>query len=505
MGYRFELQHANIVAHLLDGDIETFIKLAREENNWQTLRYFFRKNLEERMFFSSRRYEKEFYHLFEELEYLVKRGDFFEKPYMYKFEKHFYRLSHLIGRAKVKGLLLSGHHDKYMNDRYLLKKLVEIHPEDSCLILQITDMHLGVEGEKSVTLLNAFRAFEEALKNYDKFPGVLLWDNDDTLFIPTSNEEDVIRIFEMLTYNWHRPLQALKERFYKEKNYIYLLHMSDLHLGKVTHGRKKELIRLIDNHSIHKDDVPIVPIITGDLMDSPNSDNKDKVDDFVRELNTKFIHKTISILGNHDVDEKGVFSFFRKNKQATISLVSSNSIDIFKEYKLIIIKICSNRGGNLAQGEIGEEQLIEIASELDNIENFDQYTCIAILHHHPVEISIPSWHDRRWYEKILGKYHETTMELKDSDRFLEWCRERNIKTILHGHKHIPHIQKENGVYCIGAGSSTGEVKHVDNRKTYISYNVIKYDLDLKKPIQASIYFEDVIGTNVKHLKTELLI
>jgi len=504
MGYRFELQHANIVAHLIDGNIETFLDLIQEDENWYPLKEFFRKNVEEKMFFSSKRYEKEFDRLFKELQRFIERRDFFEKSYRYEFTEHFYPLSKLIGRAKVKALLLPGPDDRYMYDRYLLERLVHIHPEDSCLILQISDID-RIENKKSVTLLNVFRAFEEALKNYDKFPGVLLWDKNDTLFIPTNNEEDVIKIFEILTYKWRKPLQALREKFFQEKNYIYLLHMSDLHLGKVTHGRKKELFRLIDNHSIHKDNVQIIPIITGDLMDSPNPNNKDKVDDFVRELNTKFTHQAVSVLGNHDVDEKGIFSFFRKNKQATINLFSNNPIEIFEEYKLIIIKVCSNREGHLARGKIGEEQLIEIASELDKIENIDQYTCIAILHHHPVQIEAPDWQDSHWYEKILGNYHEKTMELVDSDRFLEWCRTRNIQTILHGHKHIPNIQKENNVYCIGAGSSTGEVKHVDNRKTYISYNIIKYDLNLKKPIQTSIYFEDVIGTNIKHLKTELLV
>ena len=500
MGYRFELQHANMVAHLIDGNIETFIDLAKEEENWHPLREYIRKNLDEKMFFSTRRYEKEFYHLFHKLEYLIKDKYFHRKPNRY-FEKHLYKLSHLISKAKVKGLLLSGYNDGFMTDRYLLEKLVDLHPEDSCLILQISDLSF----EKSVRLINTFRAFEEALKNFDKFPGVLLWDEQDTLFIPVNNEEDVVEIFEILALERHRPLQYLKKRFYQKRNYIYLLHMSDLHLGKVTHGRKRELFRLLNNHSIHKDDVPIIPIVTGDLMDSPNQSNKDKVDDFIREINSKFNHNTISVLGNHDVDEKGIFSFFRKNKQATMNLLSNSSMEIFEEYKLIIIKICSNRGGNLARGEVGEEQLIEIASELDTISNLNQYTCIAILHHHPIDISNPDWNDRHWYEKILGRYHDKTMELVDSERFLEWCNQRNIKTILHGHKHIPNIEKENDVFCIGAGSSTGEVKHIDERKTYISYNVIKYDLDFKKPIQASIYFEDVIGTNAKHLKTELLI
>ncbi|MGE4455475.1 MAG: metallophosphoesterase [Arcobacteraceae bacterium] len=500
MGYRFELQHANMVAYLIDGNIETFIDLAREVENWQPLKEFFKNNLEKRMFFSSREYEKEFYYLFHELEHLMKDGGFHEKPNRH-FKKHLYELSHLIGRAKVKGLLLSGRNNRFMTDRNLLKKLVDIHPEDSCLILQISDLTF----EKSVNLINTFRAFEEALKNFDKFPGVLLWDDQNTLFIPTKNEENVIEVFEILAYERHQPLQYLKERYYKKENYIYLLHMSDLHLGKVTHGRKNELFRLLNNHSIHKDDVPIIPILTGDLMDSPNQNNKNKVDDFISELNTQFNHKAISVLGNHDVDESGIFSFFRKNKQATMNLFSKSKLQIFNEYRLIIIKICSNRGGNLARGEVGEEQLTEIASELDNVPNIEQYTCIAILHHHPIEISNPDWYDRHWYEKILGRHHEKTMELIDSERFLEWCRVRNIKTILHGHKHIPNIQKENHVYCIGAGSATGEIKHVDNRKTYISYNVIKYDLDRNEPIQASIYFEDVIGTSVKHLKTEVLV
>jgi predicted phosphodiesterase len=286
---------------------------------------------------------------------------------------------------------------------------------------------------------------------------------------------------------------------------VPLLHLSDLHLGKVTHGRKNELIRLIDSHSMHKDDVPILPIITGDLMDTPNQDNKEKVEEFLRELNTKFNHRAITILGNHDIDKKGIFSFFRKDKQATISLVSQDPIELYEEYKLIIIKICSNQGGNLACGEVGEEQLINIGSKLDCIENINDYTLLAVLHHHPIEIQIPDWHSKKWYEEILGAFHENTMKLVDSERFLLWCNERNIKTVLHGHKHIPNIQKENDVYCIASGSSTGEIEHTDKNKTYISYNLIKYDLEQRTPIQATIYFEGVIGTNIKHLKTEALV
>jgi len=503
MGYRFELQHANMVAHLIDGNIETFFDLAKGEENYGVLRNFFRQNLEENVFFSTRRYEKNFYRLFHELEHLMHERDFHDFPHKHIY-RHLLEVSRLIGRSKVKGLLLSGHRDRFMTDMHLLERLVDIHPEDSCLILQISDLSY----EKSATLLNAFWAFEEAIKQFDKFPGVLLWDDTDTLFLPISEEVEVVEIFERLLLERHKPIHALK-KYYSERrqdnNYIYLLHMSDLHLGKVTHGRKKELLRLIDGHSMHDDDVPILPIITGDLMDTPNQDNKDKVEEFLRELNTKFNHRAITILGNHDIDQKGVFSFFRKNKQATISLVSQDPVEVYEEYKLVIIKICSNQGGNLACGEVGEDQLINLGLKLDHIHNINDYTLIAILHHHPIEIKIPDWHSKKWYEAILGPFHENTMKLVDSERFLLWCKERNIKTVLHGHKHIPNIQKEQDVYCIASGSSTGEIEHTDKNKTYISYNLIKYDLALRTPIQATIYFEDVIGTNIKHLKTEALV
>jgi hypothetical protein len=118
MGYRFELQHANMVAHLIDGNIETFLDLARGEENYHVLRNFFRQNLEQNVFFSTRKYERRFYHLFHELEYLMHKRDFVKFPHKYLY-RHLREASHLIGRSKVKGLLLSGHSDRFMTDIHL--------------------------------------------------------------------------------------------------------------------------------------------------------------------------------------------------------------------------------------------------------------------------------------------------------------------------------------------------------------------------------------------------
>lgn len=505
MGYRFELQHANMVAHLLDGNIDAFIDCFSGVQDFNPLKEFISSNRREKRFFSSREYEHEFEEILHDLERLVNRLKFKDGNKIYskmEFNHQIFRLSRHIRRAKVKALLLSSHKKNFISEVRMLEEIVNIHPEDSCLILQTPPL----ENKQSVQLFNAFRGFEEALKHYDEFPGVLLWDEDESIFISVDNERDTIGIFEHLLLNTHKPIQALKKYYsYKsKKKYIYLLHLSDLHLGGVTHGRKNELLRLIDSHSIHKDDVPIIPIITGDLMDSPNQNNKDKVEDFTRELNMKFNHESIAVLGNHDVDSSGISSFFRANKQATISLLNHSRIEKFDKYLLIIIKFCSNQNGNLAQGEIGEEQLTKVATELDAIKNIKYYTLIAILHHHPIEITTPDWYKGKWFERVLGRLHNNTMKLNDANRFIDWCKERKVKAILHGHKHIPNISEVDGISCIGAGSSTGNIKHTDNGKTYISFNVIKYDLTRYEPTQATIYFEETIGTGVKHISVETL-
>lgn len=71
------------------------------------------------------------------------------------------------------------------------------------------------------------------------------------------------------------------------------------------------------------------------------------------------------------------------------------------------------------------------------------------------------------------------MKLVDADLFLEWIEKRNIKLVLHGHKHIPNFGLYKDIKVIAAGSSTGKVRHVDPRKTYLSYNLIKYNIRIQ--------------------------
>ena len=148
---------------------------------------------------------------------------------------------------------------------------------------------------------------------------------------------------------------------------------------------------------------------------------------------------------------------------------------------------------------------MNVGNEIDAIPEKDKLNFIALLHHHPKEIENPDWYAKDWYEAFLGKNNfEKTMKLVDADLFLQWIEKRGIKLILHGHKHIPKIHKHNDITIIAAGSSTGKVRHKEDGKTFLTYNLIKYDIVNKRPVSCSIIAEEILGSGTKNMLLHLL-
>ena len=131
-----------------------------------------------------------------------------------------------------------------------------------------------------------------------------------------------------------------------------------------------------------------------------------------------------------------------------------------------------------------------------------QYKLVAVLHHHVTHIETPDFYDERWYKKILPKdFLDNSLRLIDADLFLEWMKQRNVKLVLHGHKHIPFISEQDGIHIISCGSSTGQVTHKDRRKTYLSYNVLKFTTD---SVVCSQFAEELLGAGVKDIHSTII-
>ncbi len=524
MGYSFSLKNANAVGHLVEGNVITFLDESSRSVEMLRPNIEFIDRLVTRThedFYTSELFWEK---LSPDIDWLRNtwkdvKGEFESLSNGNIQEKGFLRHSRLLGfldalsrilsRCKIKTLLLPGFNDSRLNrlmtERFVLHDLVRIHPDDSALILQMKERL----SQKNTSILNTFSKFETAYNHIDLWPGVLLWNDEDSLFLKVDSERELYDIYEVLRYE-RGSFNYLRTHFewkQEAKKHAYFFHLSDLHFGNQESNRRKlRLTKILETHlSKLNDKSTAIPIITGDLMDSPNDSNKNTYLEFCELIKSKGFENPIQILGNHDVDTGGIFKILSNQKSVISSLSGSKSIEVYNDINLAFIRFNSNTGGNLAQGEIGSDQLMNIGNEIDSIPNKEELNFIALLHHHPKEIENPKWYAKDWYEAFLGKNAlEKTMKLVDADIFLRWIENRGIKLILHGHKHIPNIQKHNDITIIASGSSTGKVKHVEEGKTFLTYNLIKYDVENKKPVLCSIIAEEILGSGTKNMLLQVL-
>lgn len=288
-------------------------------------------------------------------------------------------------------------------------------------------------------------------------------------------------------------------------NNAHLIHLSDLHIGK-KHQLTKEnrLVQLLRNHLVNnRPDLDVYTFISGDLIDNPTEQNAAKYIDFKDKLEMIGLKEPVSVLGNHDIHFSGLLRTGKQLKNAITSLAVEEDISIFNELGLIVVKFNSNIDGKFAQGKVGVEQLARIGNLLDRVPNLNSYCLIAMLHHHPFELDEPNWMRRSWYEQLIGKFWmNESLKLVDSDIFIQWIQNRGIRYIIHGHKHIPTLFERKNINIISAGSSTGNVLHEHNSKTFLTYNYINYNIDLKTPLSTTIVFEDLMGAGTRHYQIQ---
>jgi hypothetical protein len=514
MGFRFSLQNANAVGHLVNKNVGAFLDetLRSEASLEPNIKFLenlisgsdFRSNDETAIrLLASLRHRWPYIRVLLQHHPKSKEG----KKEVLEFLS---ATAMILSRCRVKTILLPGFGaselDHLMMGNELLNELVQRYaPGEAVLILQLKEM----PNVKDVSLLNVFAPFETALHRIDEWPGVLIWNSlfEEEYFLKVESRQDIHSIYDVISNAGLRGLRAGalnrrddNYRMFGKRKYAYLFHLSDLHFGdKQSNHRKSRLLAILGKEMSRLRDAEVcIPIITGDLMDSPTIDNKNTYTEFHRELQKIGFSKPIHLLGNHDVDTGGFIKMLTQQKAAIVGVNEVDSLEILDQLNLVFIRFNSNIGGHFAQGMVGEDQLSALGNELDNLR--DEFTCIALLHHHPTEIENPDWYSRDWYEALLGTIgYEKSMRLVDSEIFLEWINKRGIKLILHGHKHIPNIRVQDGITIVAAGSATGKVSHKDKNKTYLSYNLIKYDIENRRPVSCTIIAEDVIGSGAKNV------
>lgn len=543
MGYCFTLETANAVAQLTDGKVSAcFNALVSDREILLDFKNSL-QNFDENMYTSDRRrqeYSPIIQHLVENIEsyYYSMNENYADKTKAEKYEaealtnihKGLTEVSRMFSQNRYKALLLPkifrSKNQNEMNSinnlfqgRDLLKKIAELHPEESCLILQPYAQIFSRSA--GLALTDAFSHFDKALKQMHLWPAVLLWNDSGSIFIPVRHEDEVIHIFHRL-HDWDRHVHKkgfrywrpwhddflffLNDRFYNEneKRPHYIIQMSDLHFAKGASrlgiDRLKELI--FKQRRSMEANAEISLVITGDMMDSPNAINNEAFCEFINDITRITERDPLIVLGNHDVNKKGI-AITHRNQSLIACIPTSGQIVKCEDKKLIYLLFNSNTDGELAQGKIGEAQMVRMGNELDRINNISEYMLIAVLHHHLFHIPEPEWYAKRWYKKLFPTgFLDWTLELKDAELFKNWLEMRNVKLVLHGHKHIPlfNDDKINGVRVLSCGSSTGKVQHKTQGMTYLSYNVVGFHGNI---VTCQQFVEDIWGAGAQPIKTDI--
>jgi len=488
MGLRFDLQAANWIAYLTQPDSE----MPSLEEPWmerETLSEFLRRLQHD--FFSSPFRERQFRELADTAAAMSQTLDV-DRPASFARLLRDIRLflaTSEFGRTWTALIVPSGKDvpiDQMLCSREFLRSLVEIRPEDPGLILQLAE-----PPREAFSLTDVFPAFRTALNESIYWPGVLLWTRSkDSVFLPFGShiERDVERrahwIFSHLATSLGFDFEVLRRQYEAEfpqarpahKSRLNVIHLSDLHIGSREASRRlprvQQLLRtLIDEIG---DSAPIVPVVTGDLMDDPNEDYLDRVRSFLDFLLNLGTEEPVVILGNHDVRNDGYLADNFKFAMG-VPLATSRMI-WYSDSNVALACFNSVIDGRLARGYIGEQQLAYMGNEIDRHADWRDYVRVSVLHHHPIRVEQPDWYVRPFYEKVFGQWFEKTDELEDAANFMQFSSRRGFAAILHGHKHIPRVKEcpETGIAVFGCGSTVGKVSTVD-RSTYMSINVISID------------------------------
>ena len=508
MGLRFDLQIANWLAHVLDERLP-IPTLGNEWQEREALGQFLSKI--SKQFYSTPWGQHNFSQQIERARQLSQ-----DEPIGIALKD----LRRFLADRPWTALLVPSASDtpanRLMCSEDFLRELIFIRPNDPGLVLQLETVT-----EQVFSLIDVFPAFRTALAESTDWPGVLVWkQTGDSVFLPLADdsterlERQARWIFSHLGTMTGVDLELLKDQYRREfldvpsksSKRVTILQLSDIHLGcREASIRMPRIQTILANliNDLGEINQSIIPLVSGDLMDTPDEDNLDRVRSFLGMLKTFGTEEPIVLLGNHDVRKDG---FLSEDFRLAMQVDSvQGAVKWFDDFKLGVACFDSVRGGKLARGKIGERQFLDMGSNLDELcRGQSGQIVIAALHHHPMPVELPAWYARPFYERIIGGAYDKTEELEDAGDFISFVEQRQFAAVLHGHKHIPRVDETpQGIPVIGCGSSVGKVATNDKR-LFMSINLLSINRSTGK-IAARLLAERIAGGGLSEYKAHEIV
>jgi 3',5'-cyclic AMP phosphodiesterase CpdA len=234
-----------------------------------------------------------------------------------------------------------------------------------------------------------------------------------------------------------------------------LIHLSDLHFGRIDKRRVQPLLDAIKNIK------PDLVVISGDLTQRATKEEFMEAKKFIEDI--KF--PTFIVPGNHDISLYNIFTRmfapFRNYKKYI-----SNDLDpLYVDKEIALIGINSVNRFNLTSGRISKKQIKEIGAHIKGLN--PALIKIAVCHH-PFDIP-PVTKEHPHIHKVVAR---SKMAIKN-------LAQHKVDIFLSGHLHVHYITDTTIRYKIkgykGLLIQAGTAISNRERGEPVSFNVLNID------------------------------
>ncbi|MHB8654456.1 MAG: metallophosphoesterase family protein [Terriglobia bacterium] len=189
-----------------------------------------------------------------------------------------------------------------------------------------------------------------------------------------------------------------------------IVHLSDLHFGRVDHAITQPLVRQIKALQPH------LVVVSGDLTQRARKIQFQEAGRFLESLP----HPQIVIPGNHDVPAYNLFKRFLRPLKRYRQYVTDDLLPNYIDEELAVFGLNSTRSFTTKHGWLRERDIARVCEKLGQLP--EEVTKIVVCHH---PFDLPTKHS----QQDLIRSAESAM------RAFAACR---VDIILSGHLHLSH-------------------------------------------------------------------
>jgi 3',5'-cyclic AMP phosphodiesterase CpdA len=251
-----------------------------------------------------------------------------------------------------------------------------------------------------------------------------------------------------------------------------IIHLSDLHFGKVEKKRILPLVELVNSIK------PDLVIISGDLTQRATHTEYKEAKNFIKKIKPdKFI-----VPGNHDIPLINVFARLTRPFKKYTNYITKDLSPRYEDKELSIVGLNSVRPYTISSGRLSKTQ---VKNTLEVFNDPESKKIKIVVCHHPFDLPHKKKGHHKHTHKVIGSSVPTMTRLAS----------KKVDLFLSGHLHVTHIGDTTHRYNIKGYSGlivqAGTALSKRIRGELVSFNVLKIE---PKYIEVDCYTGDEIAS-----------